>query len=175
MRNIDTVIFDMDGTVLDTLDDLTVSVNYVLEKYGMPGHTRDEYRKFFGNGIRYALSCAVTAGTGEGVIDEMLPLFKEHYNEHCLDRTRPYDGILELMKRLKVIGYKMAIVYNKIDSAVKELNQKFFSEVIEVAIGEQDGIKRKPAPEYRNRAAGYLSVQRYHAGEHPLRQAGRDG
>ena len=114
MRNIDTVIFDMDGTVLDTLDDLTVSVNYVLEKYGMPGHTRDEYRKFFGNGIRYALSCAVTAGTGEGVIDEMLPLFKEHYNEHCLDRTRPYDGILELMKRLKVIGYKMAIVSNKI-------------------------------------------------------------
>jgi phosphoglycolate phosphatase len=147
MRNIDTVIFDMDGTVLDTLDDLTVSVNYVLEKYGMPGHTRDEYRKFFGNGIRYALSCAVTAGTGEGVIDEMLPLFKEHYNEHCLDRTRPYDGILELMKRLKVIGYKMAIVSNKIDSAVKELNNRFFSEYVDVAIGEKAGIMRKPAPD----------------------------
>ena len=147
MRNIDTVIFDMDGTVLDTLDDLTVSVNYVLEKYGMPGHTRDEYRKYFGNGIRYALSCAVPEGTGESVIDEMLPHFKEHYNEHCLDRTRPYDGILELMNKLKVSGYKMAIVSNKIDPAVKELNNRFFSEYVDVAIGEKAGIKRKPAPD----------------------------
>lgn len=147
MNNIDTVIFDMDGTVLDTLDDLTFSVNYVLEKFGMPGHTRDEYRKFFGNGIRYALSCVVPKGTGEDVIDEMLPLFREHYNEHCLDQTRPYAGILELMKKLKESGYRMAIVSNKIDPAVKELNNRFFSEYVDVAIGEKAGIKRKPAPD----------------------------
>ena len=81
------------------------------------------------------------------MIDEMIPVFKEHYDVHCLDKTGPYVGIIELMRELKKRGYKMAIVSNKIDSAVKELNQKFFSEVIEVAIGEQDGIKRKPAPD----------------------------
>ena len=77
----------------------------------------------------------------------MLPLFKEHYNAHCLDRTRPYPGIMELMQRLKENGYKMAIVSNKIDSAVQELNKRFFAEYVEVAIGERPGIKRKPAPD----------------------------
>ncbi len=144
---IDTVIFDMDGTVLDTLDDLMVSVNYVLERFGMPEHSKEEYRQYFGNGIRYALQCAVPAGTGEEVIDQMLPLFKEHYGEHCLDKTGPYEGILELMRELKERGYRMAIVSNKIDAAVKDLNRRFFSEYVDVAIGERDGVLRKPAPD----------------------------
>ena len=146
-ENVNTVIFDMDGTVLDTLEDLTVSVNYVLSKFNMPEHSEEEYRKFFGNGIKYALKCAVTEETPEEVIEEMLPIFREHYNEHCLDRTKPYDGIIELMSMLKANGYKMAIVSNKIDSAVKELNDRFFSEYVDVAIGEKPGIKRKPAPD----------------------------
>ena len=146
-ENVNTVIFDMDGTVLDTLEDLTVSVNYVLSKFNMPEHSEEEYRKFFGNGIKYALKCAVTEETPEEVIEEMLPIFREHYNEHCLDRTKPYDGIIELMSMLKANGYKMAIVSNKIDSAVKELNDRFFSEYVDVAIGEKAGIKRKPAPD----------------------------
>ncbi|MBE5924963.1 MAG: HAD family hydrolase [Lachnospiraceae bacterium] len=145
MNKIDTVIFDMDGTVLNTLDDLTESVNYVLNKFGMPLRTLEEYRRFFGNGIKYALKCASPDGTPNSVIEEMLPVFREHYDAHCLDRTRPYDGILELMKELKENGYKMAIVSNKIDSAVKELNERFFSEYIDVAIGERAGINRKPA------------------------------
>ena len=147
MNKIDTVIFDMDGTVLNTLDDLTESVNYVLDKFGMPLRTLEEYRRFFGNGIKYALKCAVPDGTPDSVIEEMLPVFREHYDVHCLDRTRPYDGILELMKELKENGYKMAIVSNKIDSAVKELNERFFSKYIDVAIGERAGINRKPAPD----------------------------
>lgn len=146
-ENVNTIIFDMDGTVLNTLEDLTVSVNYVLLKFNMPDHPEEEYRKFFGNGIKYALKCAVPEGTSEETIEKMLPLFREHYNEHCLDRTKPYDGITDLMRRLKAKGYKMAIVSNKIDSAVKELNKRFFSEYVAVAIGEQPGIKRKPAPD----------------------------
>ena len=146
-ENVNTVIFDMDGTVLNTLEDLTVSVNYVLSKFNMPDHSEEEYRKFFGNGIKYALKCAVPEETPEEVIEKMLPIFREHYNGHCLDRTKPYDGIIELMSRLKAKGYKMAIVSNKIDSAVKELNDRFFSEYVDVAIGEKPGIKRKPAPD----------------------------
>ena len=147
MKNINTVIFDIDGTVMNTLEDLTVSVNYVMEKFGFPVHSSSEYRLYFGNGIRHALELAVPEGTPEEVIDEMLPVFKEHYEVHCLDKTGPYKGILELMQSLKERGYKMAIVSNKIDSAVKELNERFFSKYVQVAIGEKDGIRRKPAPD----------------------------
>ena len=144
---INTIVFDMDGTVLDTLDDLTESVNYVLRQFGFASRTKDEYRKFFGNGIKYAIRCAVPKEIPESVIDEMIPVFKEHYDVHCLDRTGPYDGILETLKALKENGYKMAIVSNKIDSAVKELNSRFFGKYVDVAIGEQPGIRRKPAPD----------------------------
>ena len=146
-KNIDTVIFDMDGTVLDTLQDLANAVNYVLSTFNMPTHEVEEYRKWFGNGIRYALRCAVPKDTTEETIDNMLPVFKKYYDVHCLDKTRPYDGIVELMKLLKEHGYKMAIVSNKIDSAVKELNNRFFKDYVDVAIGERDGIRRKPAPD----------------------------
>ena len=146
-ENVDTVIFDMDGTVLNTLDDLTCSVNHVLNKFGMPERTAGEYRLYFGNGIRHALECACPEGTEEHILDEMVSLFREHYNRHCLDRTGPYEGITELMRRLKDDGYKMAIVSNKIDSAVKELNNRFFGEYVSVAIGEKEGIRRKPAPD----------------------------
>ena len=142
-----TIIFDMDGTVLDTLGDLTTSVNHVLSLFDMPERTIEEYRRFFGNGIRYALQCAVSEGTSEDVIDRMLPIFREYYDEHCLDSTRPYDGIIELMAALKYRGYRMAIVSNKIDSAVKELNDRFFSDYVDAAIGESAGIRRKPAPD----------------------------
>ncbi len=147
MSKINTVIFDMDGTVLNTLDDLTDAVNHVFSKFNLPPRRSDEYRKFFGNGIAYAMKCAAPEGTPDAVIDEMLPLFRAYYDEHCLDRTRPYDGILALMQELKKAGYKMAIVSNKIDSAVKELNERFFSDCVSVAIGEKQGIKRKPAPD----------------------------
>ena len=144
---ITTIVWDMDGTVLNTLIDLRDSVNYVLRKYNMPEHTIEEYRRYFGSGIRYALECAVVDGTPSETINEMLPIFKEHYDVHCLDNTCPYDGILDAMKKLKEKGYKMAIVSNKIDSAVKELNEKFFKEYVNVAIGETPGTKRKPAPD----------------------------
>ena len=135
----------MDGTVLNTLDDLTDAVNYVFSKFDLPPRSQEEYRKFFGNGIGYAMKCAAPEGTPDSLFDKMIPVFREYYDKHCLDKTRPYEGILELMKALKDKGYKMAIVSNKIDSAVKELNERFFSEYVTVAIGEKPGIKRKPA------------------------------
>ena len=147
MKKINTVIFDMDGTVLNTLDDLTEAVNHVFSKFNLPQKSRDEYRKYFGNGIAYALKCAAPEGTPDALIEEMLPVFRAYYDEHCLDQTRPYEGIPELMQELKKAGYKMAIVSNKIDSAVKELNERFFSDCVSVAIGEKEGIKRKPAPD----------------------------
>ena len=142
---INTVIFDMDGTVLNTLDDLTDAVNHVFSQFDLPPRSASEYRKFFGNGIGYAMKCAAPEGTPDSLFDKMVPVFREYYDKHCLDKTRPYDGILELMKVLKNKGYKMAIVSNKIDSAVKELNNRFFSEYVPVAIGEKPGTRRKPA------------------------------
>ena len=147
MSKINTVIFDMDGTVLNTLEDLTVSVNYVFEKFGLAPHPASEYRMYFGNGIMEAFRLAAPEGTPDEIFDEMLPIYREHYDKHCLDKTGPYDGILDLMKALSENGYKMAIVSNKIDSAVKELNNRFFSDYVSVAIGEKEGIKRKPAPD----------------------------
>ena len=160
---ITTVIFDMDGTVLNTLDDLATSVNYVLTRYGMPVHCTEDYRRYFGNGIRYALECAVPKGTEETTIGQMLPVFKEHYNAHCLDKTRPYDGIPELMKALRDRGFKLAIVSNKIDSAVKELNAKFFSAYVDVTIGEREGIRRKPAPDTVVQALKELKSSKHEA------------
>ncbi|MCR5835338.1 MAG: HAD family hydrolase [Lachnospiraceae bacterium] len=147
MKTKNTVIFDMDGTILDTLEDLTIAMNHVMSEFDFDKHTKEEYRHAFGNGIRFAIEQTTPNGTSKEVIDRMHPIFRAYYDEHCLDNTRPYDGILPLMKKMKDDGYKMAIVSNKIDSAVKELNLRFFSEYVDVAIGERAGIKRKPAPD----------------------------
>ena len=163
MNNITTIIFDMDGTVLNTLDDLTDAVNHVFSQFDLPARSPEDYRKFFGNGIGYAMKCAAPEGTPDSLFDEMIPVFREYYDKHCLDKTRPYDGILELMSTLKEKGYKMAIVSNKIDSAVKELNDRFFSEYVAVAIGEKPGIKRKPAADTVLAALDELGASRSEA------------
>jgi phosphoglycolate phosphatase len=163
MNKITTIIFDMDGTVLNTLDDLTDAVNHVFSQFDLPARSSEDYRKFFGNGIGYAMKCAAPEGTPDSLFDEMIPVFREYYDKHCLDKTRPYDGILELMSTLKEKGYKMAIVSNKIDSAVKELNDRFFSEYVAVAIGEKPGIKRKPAADTVLAALDELGASRSEA------------
>ncbi|MBR5712270.1 MAG: HAD-IA family hydrolase [Lachnospiraceae bacterium] len=143
------VVWDMDGTVLNTLDDLTDAVNHVMRRYGLPESGVEEYRLYFGNGIRQAIRLAVTkaAEVSEETLDEMVEVFREYYDVHCLDQTRPYAGVLEAMKTLKKLGFRMAIVSNKIDSAVQELNARFFAEYVDVAIGEREGVRRKPAPD----------------------------
>ena len=149
MQKKDTVVFDLDGTLLDTLDDLMNSVNYALESNGYPARTRDEVRRFVGNGILLLMQRALPSGQENPDFDKVFAGFKEHYGIHCNDLTKPYDGIMELLELLKEKGVKMAIVSNKADFAVKELSEIYFKGIIPVAIGEKEseGIRKKPAPD----------------------------
>ncbi len=147
MNKYDTIIFDMDGTILDTLEDLQDAVNYALEKLGMPKRTLEEIRQFVGNGVRRLMELSVPDGLENPRFEEAFLLFKEYYGEHCNDKTKVYDGIMELMHDLKEEGYALAIVSNKLDSAVKDLNEKYFGKYVHVAIGDCEGMARKPAPD----------------------------
>lgn len=145
-KNKNTVIFDLDGTLLDTLEDLWATTNYALTSCGMPARSLDEVRNFVGNGIRMLMKRAVPGGDGNPDFDRAFEAFKQYYGVHCNDTTKPYEGISELLQELKKGGYDIAIVSNKIDSAVKDLNKRYFSEV-EVAIGDRENMKRKPEPD----------------------------
>ncbi len=142
-----TVIFDLDGTLLDTLQDLADAVNYALRKEGMPERTIDEVRQFVGNGVRLLMIRAVPGGESNPLFEETFAQFKEYYGEHCNDNTKPYEGMIELLETLKSKGYSVAIVSNKIDFAVKELSALYFKGIVPVAIGEKEGVRRKPAPD----------------------------
>lgn len=151
-RKIDTVIFDMDGTVLDTLQDLADAVNYALDAFGMPERTIDEVRAFVGNGVRRLLELSVPGGFENPKFEEVFAKFREYYSIHCNDKTKAYDGILPMLRELEKEGYALAIVSNKLDSAVKELNEIYFEGIVKVAIGEVEGIAKKPAPDMVEKA-----------------------
>ena len=140
-------IFDLDGTVLDTLDDLYTSVCYALEQCGYPARTKDEVRRFVGNGIRRLIDLAVPEGTSEKDADRVYKCFNEYYPKHCADATKPYDGIADMLQMLKTEGCRLAVVSNKADYAVKPLCETYFSGIFDFAVGEREGIKRKPAPD----------------------------
>lgn len=140
----DTVIFDLDGTLLNTLDDLRDSTNYALASFGFPERTTDEIRRFVGNGIRKLIERAVPEGTSKEVTDEVLEKFKEHYNIHCNDKTGPYQGIPELLLELKKRGIKMGIATNKVKSAADKLNEIYFDGFIDEVAGVEEGIIPKP-------------------------------
>ncbi len=144
----DTVIFDLDGTLLDTLDDLHASVNAALEKYGLPLRTKEEVRGFVGNGIRKLIERAALGADGQ-TIDGVFAAFKEHYAVHCEDKTEPYAGIMGLLMALQLHGIQTAVVSNKADFAVKQLAESYFFELLESAVGENEemGIRKKPAPD----------------------------
>lgn len=162
-ENIEAVIFDLDGTLLNTLYDLTDAVNWALEKYGQPVRSMEEVRQFVGNGLRNLMLQAVPEGENNPVFEDLFEFFREYYKTHCNRKTAPYEGILELMKELKGRNVKMAIVSNKIDAGVKELNAIHFAEYVETAIGEREGIARKPAPDSVNEALRILKVDKNHA------------
>ena len=143
----DTIIFDLDGTLLDTLEDLTDSVNHAMKQFGLPTRTIEEVRGFVGNGVAKLIERCIPQGLENPSYDRILTSFKEYYAQHCEDKTRPYVGIMELLEELSGQGYHMAIVSNKFDGAVKQLNQQYFKEYIPVAIGESATVKKKPAPD----------------------------
>ena len=147
MGRYDTVIFDLDGTLLNTLDDLADSVNYAMAACGFASRTIDEVRQFVGNGVRKLIERSVPGGEENPRFDEAFALFKEHYLVHCNDKTCPYPGVLDLPERLSDDGMKLAIVSNKYDPAVKDLSARYFNGLIPVAIGEREGVRKKPAPD----------------------------
>ena len=142
-------IFDLDGTLLDTLGDLAAAVNFALRSHGMPEHSIDDVRRFVGNGVRRLMERAVPNGAENPQFDDALQTFRAYYLEHSLDTTRPYDGIPEMLAELKRRGKRLAVVSNKFQTATEELCHHFFSDTIEVAIGENEaaGIRKKPAPD----------------------------
>lgn len=142
-----TIIFDLDGTLLDTLIDLANSVNFSLSKHNLPIRTQSEVRSYLGNGILKLMEHAVQDGQDNPNFGAAFQDFKEHYLANCNIKTKPYTGIMELLSELKGRGIKLAIVSNKHDTAVKSLCRLHFSDYIEVAIGESKGIKKKPAPD----------------------------
>ncbi len=152
------VIFDMDGTLLDTLADITDSVNYALGSLGFPLLVISEIRNYVGNGVLRMMELSVPGGTENPLFNDAVSLFKRQYAENCRNKTRPYDGIMELLEWLLERGYKTAVISNKYDTAVKELNQFYFSEYIPLAIGESSDIKRKPAADMLLTALNRLSV-----------------
>ena len=140
-------VFDMDGTILDTLTDLADSVNHCLGLYGCPPASREAVAAALGNGAGHLVEELIDGGRENPAYEDVLKAHIAYYEEHCTDQTAPYSGILPAMKRLKEAGVKMAIVSNKGDGAVRELSRRFFDDLVETAVGEREGIRRKPAPD----------------------------
>lgn len=144
-----TVIFDLDGTLLNTLDDLADSTNYALSRFGYPTRTIEEVRQFVGNGVAKLIERAIPEGKNNPNFENCLAIFKENYAQNMYNKTAPYNGIIEMLSNLKSKGIKIAVVSNKFDLAVKVLCKKYFEEFIDFAAGENEaqGIKKKPAPD----------------------------
>ena len=142
-----TFIFDLDGTLLDTLDDLTDAVNAALDAFGLPLRTKTEVCAFVGNGIVKLIERAI--GYEHERFAEILEAFKSYYKAHCADKTKPYAGIMPLLQDLKDRGAQTAVVSNKADFAVKQLAKEYFGGLLEDAVGENEaaGISKKPAPD----------------------------
>lgn len=144
---IQAVVFDLDGTLLDTLTDLTASVNYALTQMGHAVHTKDEVCSYVGTGVRVLMTRALPQGASDAAIDECLGLFSAHYKDHMDDATAPYPGVLDMLDGLNARGIKVGILSNKVDVAVKALSARYFGERVTLAVGERPGVKRKPAPD----------------------------
>ena len=158
--NIKAAIWDLDGTLLNTLDDLAATRNAAMAATGLPTHTTDEVRMFVGNAIGKLIERAVPNGRENPKFQAVYDAFVAHYGAHSRDRTKPYDGILPMLDALAVQGVKLAIVSNKIDFAVKELSRDYFGERMQAAIGDDPGRRRKPAPDSVLEAMRQLGVTR---------------
>ena len=147
MNRYQLIIFDLDGTLLDTLEDLMGATNHVLTQMGHPTRTIEEVRRFVGNGIRNLMSRALPEGADEAEISQAFELFLPYYREHSTDCTKPYEGVPELLARLRTEGYRIAILSNKADAAVQSLCQRYFPGLYDLCRGERAGVAKKPAPD----------------------------
>ena len=163
MKKYELAIFDLDGTILDTLDDLTDSVNYALEQHSYPTRTKEEIRTFVGDGLLMLVRRAIAPETDENVIQTVLATQKAYYKDHCADKTKPYDGILELLDELKKADVKLAVVSNKADYAVQILCEQYFSGIFHMAVGEKEAVRKKPAPDSVYAVLDELQVEKERA------------
>lgn len=163
MKKYELAIFDLDGTILDTLDDLTDSVNYALDKHGYPTRTKEEIRTFVGDGLLMLVRRAIAPEADENVIQTVLATQKAYYKDHCADKTKPYDGILELLAELKKADVKLAVVSNKADYAVQILCEQYFSGIFHMAVGEKETVRKKPAPDSVYTVLDELQVEKERA------------
>ena len=143
----DTYIFDLDGTLLDSLTDLAASCNYALRINNMPERTIEEVRHFVGNGVKKLMERAIPDGLQNPAFEKTYNDFRQHYLVHNLDNTKPYPGIVSLLKRLHDEGKNIAVVSNKFYAATQNLVKHFFGDYVSVAIGERENIRKKPAPD----------------------------
>ena len=158
---ITTIIFDLDGTLMNTLDDLHDSISYALRDAGLEPNPKQDTRRYLGNGIRNLVNKSVAQTcpeADEALKEHVFQTFRAYYVAHSMDKTAPYEGVEEMLKECKKRGFHTAIVSNKLDPAVKDLHQAFFAETIDVAIGETESVKRKPAPDMVNEAIRQLSL-----------------
>ncbi len=162
-QKIDTVIFDLDGTLLYTIEDLAASTNYALEKHGMPVRSLEEVTAFVGNGVAKLIERAVPQGTDKELFDKVFADFKEHYAIHNLDHTRPYPGIINMLTKLGEQGYNIAVVSNKLQSATKSLCEHFFGNLIHVVVGDNPNMAKKPEADMVNEALYRLNKSRANA------------
>ena len=141
------VLYDMDGTVLDTLGDLANAVNHVLGEFGMPLRGREEIASYLGNGAGWLIAHAVPEGTDEEKTAEILRVYQPWYDAHCAILTAPYPGILPMMEALREEGVRQAVISNKQDSAVRLLAAEHFPGLLDYAVGESPTVRRKPNPD----------------------------
>lgn len=144
LENYDTILWDLDGTLLYTLDDLAAAVNAALAAFHLPARTEDEVKNFVGNGIRKLMERAVPDGADHPEFGEIFAFFRSYYGEHCNNQTRPFDGVCDLLRRLQAEGWRMAVVSNKIDSAVQDLARLYFPDTIAMAVGDNAERRKKP-------------------------------
>lgn len=160
MHKYKTYIFDLDGTLLSTLADLAASTNYALRTHHMPERSLDEVRRFVGNGVKKLMERAITDGLNNPLFEETFATFRQHYMQHNLDTTQPYPGIMQLLEQLKAEGKNIAVVSNKFYAATRELCRHFFGDLVPVAIGEREDIRKKPAPDTVIEALRELGVDK---------------
>ncbi len=147
MSRYDAVLFDMDGTLLDTVDDIQSALNQTLEDFGHPTHVRDDVKRFIGSGAYELIRRALPSHTEESTVAAMLPVFRKHYMKHVSDKTNPFLGILPMLTALDEAGLKLAIISNKSDDKVKHLTKKHFGSLIHIAVGAREGVPSKPKPD----------------------------
>ena len=157
---IKTVIFDLDGTLLNTLEDLKDSTNFALSQFGFPTRTLEEVRNFVGNGVKVLIERAVPENCDSQTVEKCLAIFKENYSKNMYNHTKPYNSIKEILKKMREKGLKIGVVSNKFDSAVKKLCKLYFENLVDIAIGQADDVPKKPAPDGIFKAMKILNAEK---------------